>query len=857
MSESPRSRSFEASQELIAPLLKEKVDRYVLPNGLTVVMKPSKAAAVCSVQVWVKTGSIHEGKHLGAGISHFLEHMLFKGTTHRAGREISETVQSAGGYINAYTTFDRTVYYIDIPSENVDVALDVLSDAIFHSTLPEDEVEKEREVIQREIDMGEDDPDSKLTKALFETAFRSHHYRYPIIGYKEVFSQLNRDDLFAYYKSRYVPNNMVLVISGDYIETSMKAKVEKYFGAESRQSLSPVLLTNEPAQLASRARELLEDVQVTRIGLGYQVPGLTHEDTPILDTLSIILGHGHSSLLNLRLREEKRLVHNIDSTNWTPGSVGVFYLSLLCDPDKSELSVAETLSFIEGLQVEDFSEELIDKAIRQLLVSEVNARKTVSGQASRLGAAEVVVGDIGYAGNYLKTVSRVTASDLHRVLKKWLRSDRLTKVAMNPKEEGEAGSNDVASAGSGLEFNESKQENGSALLWRKDDRLPNLHFRFVMQAGSLFEGPNKQGLTSLLATMLTKDTEHRTSAEVAAAIEGVGGNFYEFSGNNSLGLALEILPSDVDLALDLLEQALLHPKFDETTFAIEKEAQVATIKEQEDDIVSAGRRELRRKFFGEHPFSISGSGSLDTIAGLEVADLKSFLKKIFVSENACLAVSGQFNETELLPKLERFLAHIDQGEVENPGLTFRKPAETGSHRKSMDRHQAVVFHAYPGPGLKDDDFYVSEVADELFSGMSSVLFERVREELSLAYFVRSSRIIGLDTAMFFFCAGSSPERYGEVIQELVRERDRVANGEVEESELTRCKTRLKAARRMGMQTNAACAGQAAMNVTYGLPANDWRNYDERIEAVGIKDLQRFATHYLNDAARVELVIGAV
>ncbi len=857
MSDFPRSRSLETSEALIAPLLKEPVDRYVLPNGLTVIMKPSRAAAVCSVQVWIKTGSIHEGRHLGAGMSHFLEHMLFKGTSKRGGREISETVQSSGGYINAYTTFDRTVYYIDIPSENVGVALDVLSDAVFHSTLPEEEVEKEREVILREIDMGEDDPDSKLTKALFETAFRSHHYRYPIIGYREVFSKLSRNDLVEYYKARYVPNNMALIVTGDYEKPAIKQQIQSYFGEASRAALPPVLLTEESTQLAGRSLELEEDVQITRIGLGYQVPGLTHEDTPVLDTLSIILGHGHSSLLNLKLREEKRLVHSIESTNWTPGSVGIFYLSIVCDPEKRREAIAETLAFIESLQEDGFSEELIEKAIRQLLVSEVNARKTVSGQASRLGAAEVVVGDIGYARNYLRNVSKVKAVDLVRVLKKWLRPDRLTRIVMSPKGEDPGSGGELSVSASGLEFEEARQENGSVLLWRKDDRLPNLHFRIVMQAGSLLEEQGKQGLTSLLATMLTKDTAKRSSAEVAEAIEGVGGSFYEFSGNNSLGLAMEILPSDVDLALDLLEEALHCSKFDPNTFAIEKSAQLAGIKEQEDDIVAAGRHELRKRFFGEHPFAISGAGSLDTVRKIEIDDLKNFLSDILVSENVCLAVSGQFDEADLLPRLEAFLAKIERGNVRSSAAVFGKPADIGAHRKSMDRQQAVVFHAYPGPGLKQNDFYVSEVADELFSGMSSVLFERVREELSLAYFVRSSRIIGLDTAMFFFCAGASPDRYEEVVRELIRERDRVEAGDVGEAELARCKTRLKAARRMGMQTNAACAGQAAMNVAYGLPANDWRNYDKRVDAITISDLQRFARDYLTEAHRVELVIGAV
>ena len=849
--------SVDDSRALIAPLLREPVERFALSNGLTVLLKPDTSSSVCSVQVWVKTGSIHEGRFLGSGISHFVEHMLFKGTERRPGKELSEIVQEAGGYINAYTTFDRTVYYIDIPSENVDVALDVLSDAVFASTFPAEEIDKEREVIMREIAMGEDDPDSKLSHAVFETVFRAHNYRYPIIGYKEVFARLSREDLLAYYRERYVPNNAVLVVTGDFEVAELRAKAEAWFGRYERKALAAVYLPEEPRQLAERGLSLYEDVQISRLAVGFQVPGLSHEDTPALDALSMALGNGDSSLLYQHLREDEQLVHSVDASNWTPGSVGVFYISMACEPDRREAALAELRSYLEGLGETDLTEQMVAKATRQLLANEVNSRKTVAGQASRLGAGEVVVGDIGYAKNYLSKVARLRAADLLRVLKKWLRSDLMTVVSMDPKESRAASAAAAEAMRSSLDFEELPQPNGSVLLLRRNHRLPNLHFRVVLQAGSLFEPPAKQGLTALLATMMAKDTATRSACEVAEAIEGVGGNFYEFSGNNSLGLALEVMPPDAGLALDLLEQALLFPAFDEEVFEHEKEAHLAAIKEQLDDIVAAGRKELRRRFFGEHPFAIGGGGSLDTVEGIELEEIRAFWRQMVVGGNVALAVSGDFDRAALQPRLEAFLAKVPSGALPVVDGRLERPADVGVHRLAMDRQQAIVYHAYPGPGLKEADYFVSEVADELFSGMSSVLFDRVREQLSLAYFVRSNRIVGLHCGMFYFYAGTSPERYQEVIVELDRETKRVASGGVSEEELRRCKNRLKASRRMSMQTNSSCASQAAMNVAYGLPANDWRRYDALIEAVTVEDLQRFAASYLAEEKRVELVVGPV
>ena len=179
-----KSSSLSADLALLEPFWRETIERVVLPNGVTLLLKADPASAIASVQVWVKTGSIHEGTKLGGGLSHYLEHMLFKGTERRAGREISATIQAHGGYINAYTTFDRTVYYIDIPANHATVAVDVLADTVLHSTLPADEVEKEKQVILREIAMGQDDPDTRFYESFFDTAYRVHPFRLPVIGAK-------------------------------------------------------------------------------------------------------------------------------------------------------------------------------------------------------------------------------------------------------------------------------------------------------------------------------------------------------------------------------------------------------------------------------------------------------------------------------------------------------------------------------------------------------------------------------------------------------------------------------------------------------------------------------------------------
>lgn len=848
------SSSASTDLRLLNAFWSESVDRFVLPNGVTVLLKPDRSAALASVQVWVKTGSTHEESYLGAGLSHYVEHMLFKGTHRREGREISASVQAHGGYINAYTTFDRTVYYIDLPSEHTGVALDLLADAILNSTFPAEECAKEKEVILREIAMTKDEPDNRLWDALFSTAFREHPYRQPIIGHRDVFSAVTRDDLLSYYRARYVPNNLVVVVVGDIDLAQTRAAIEQQFGAAARVRLAPVLVPTEPLQLGSRTEDRFEDVEVSRAVLAWPIPGLTHEHAPALDLLSTVLGGGDSSILWQEVREKTALVHGIDASSWNPGSSGLFCISFTSDAEKRVPAITAIQRVLSQLMARGFTAAQLKKAIRQLVVSEINSRKTMSGQASRLGAAEVVVGDLNHSRAYFEQLGKVTPAELRRILKLYLVPSRLTSVSLNPAASQPAAAVSVRSAGASGDFSEVKLPNGARLLLQPDPRLPNLHLRVLMQGGGLFEQAEKRGATALLSTLLTKDTRKRTAAQVAEYIESVGGSFHPVAGNNSVGLAVEVLPPDVDRALSVLQDALLAPVFKATTFTLERDAQIASLQQDDDDVVTLARKHLRQRFFGSHPLALDPQGDEAGVKSLTAKDLAALHRQLCVGSNVVLAVAGDFDPRKLTPKLKAFLAEIPKGAVAAKAPAVALPAEAGDFVEIQAREQAVVLQGFPGTPVNAGDFYVGEVADELFSGMASRLFERVREEKGLAYFVRSGRVVGLDAGMFYFFAGTQPGRESEVLAEIDAEIVRVQLGGVEAAELARCQARLKAGRRQSLQTNGARAMQAALNTLQGQPANDWRNYDAKIDAVTITDLATFASRYFQRALRTQLIV---
>src|SRR3989449_3273084 len=336
--------------------------KWVLPNGLTVIVQEDHSAPVASVQAWCASGSIDEEERLGAGLSHILEHMLFKGTKTRSTNAIAQKIQDVGGYINAYTSFDRTVFWIDVPKAGVATALDVLADATMNSTLPPEEYLKEQEVIRREFAMTIDDPDRMEGQLLFATAYQRHPYRLPVIGQMEVYNQLTQEQVMQYYKSRYVPNNLTFIVVGDVEAEKVRQQLADFFKAYPEKSLKPIFIPEEPPQLGRREVHQEFATELTRLSLAWHIPEITDPDVPALDLLSTILGDGRSSRLYRRVREEAGLAYRISAFSYTPGDPGLFGIDATLDPKKRDAAEQLVLRIIDEVKQAGVTAEELNKA---------------------------------------------------------------------------------------------------------------------------------------------------------------------------------------------------------------------------------------------------------------------------------------------------------------------------------------------------------------------------------------------------------------------------------------------------------------------------------------------------------------
>ena len=817
--------------------------RWILPNGLTIIVQEDHSAPVASVQAWCGTGSINEDEQLGAGLSHMLEHMLFKGTKTRGANEIAQAVQDVGGYINAYTSFDRTVYWIDVPKPGVNAALDVLSDAMMNSTLPIEEYAKEQEVIRREFAMGFDDPDRMSGQLLFSTAFQTHPYRLPVIGLMDIFNQLTHEHVMAYYKRRYVPNNITFVVVGDVNTDEVRAQLTALFKDHPARPLKPVFIPEEPKQLGTREVHQEFATELTRLSLAWHIPALTHPDVPALDLLSTILGDGRSSRLYRRVREEAGLVYGISAYSYTPGDPGLLGVEATTEPEKRDATQQVVLEIIAEVAQSGVTAEELAKAKKISLSHHLAALTTMRGQASDLGSNWFLTRNLNFTRDYLDAVQQATGDDLRRVAANYLTPDNLTITSLNPQG-ALAKQSDAADARAAGEIEKIELSNGLRLLVREDARLPLVSMTAVFRGGLLAETPQTNGITHLMAKTLLKGTTTRTAEQIADTIEAVGGHIGSDSGNNSFSVSLEVTRPDLRLAGELLADVLLNATMPEKAVAREKEVQLAAIKDEEEHLTAVARNILREALFKDHPYALRGKGSADAVAKLTQRDLLRFRDRYVVARNGVIAVFGNVKAEEVKQLFEQTLATMKPGELALADTKASQPVEKVIEVESLrDKAQGVLMVGFRGADLFSKDRAVLELIDEASSDLGSRFFIRIREQMGLAYYVGSSQLQGLVPGMFAFYLGTDPEKLGPVKKALLDEiRDLAADGLTAE-ELARAKKKLIGQQQIANQSNDTLGYTAALDEIYGLGFDHYKKLETQVEAVTVNDVKRVAAKY--------------
>jgi zinc protease len=828
------------------PAIPPGVRLVTLDHGLTLIVKEDHSAPVVSAQAWCKSGSINEGAWLGGGLSHVLEHMLFKGTTTRPGSRIDQEVQEAGGYMNAYTSFDRTVYWINVPNTGARTAIDILCDIMQHASLPADELAKELDVIRREMDMGQDDPSRRSGRRLFETAYTKSPYRYTIIGYRDIFDRLQREQIFNYYRDKYAPNNSFFVVSGDVRADDAVEQIRAAYANAKFQALPPEVLPDEPRQMAER--EIIEEapIELGHVHYSWHIPDLRHPDVPVLDVLATLLGSGRSSRLYQEVREKHGLVNSVEAWTYSPGNPGLFGMSAVIDADKFAAARAAMLAEVDRLKEELVSAAEVTKAVKQFTAATLASHKTMQGQAQDLGGSWMAAGDLNFSVRYLDAVKRIVPADLMRVAREYLAVENRTCYALRPTGAVPQATHATVEI---CEHPIQKFElpNGLRLLVKEDHRLPFVDFRAVFQGGVLAETPANNGVTLLLAKMLLQGTASRSAEQIAREIESVGGSIDSYSGNNSFGVSAEVMREDFSTGLDLVADVLLHPTFPAEPLERERQVQLAGIKARRDQLLQSCGLLMRRALFGERGYGLDTLGTEESLARVQPADLKTFHARLVTPGNCVLAIYGDVNAGEVRAAVDKAFGNWPAGSAGGSKIENCKLEIAGSPKRiaeERDKKQAVLVVGFPGADMRSPEKYALELLQEACSDLGSRLFLRIREQLGLAYYVGAQNFLGLGPGYFAFYCGTAPEHAAQVEVELLKESDELRNSGLTVEELKRAKAKVIGQKKIARQDLGSYAMTTALDELYGLGYANTETEDAHFEAVTLDDVQAAAQKYL-------------
>lgn len=819
-----------------------------LENGLEVIVQEDHAHPLACVQVWIRAGSVQEEKWIGAGLAHLVEHMLFKGTERRTAAEISQAIQERGGYVNAFTSFNRTVYWIDGLSEQVDGYLDVLADMVQHSKFDAAELTREMDVIRREMSMYDDDPSSVVQELMQATAFRRHPLRHPIIGHRAVFDQVRREDVVGFVSRQYVPNNCFVVITGAVDAEAAFAMAEKHFGSWERRPYEPVLLPDEPRQQGARENRKTFNTEITRVASGWQIPGDAHEDKAALDVLAFLLGSGRSSRLFQELRERRGIAHSVWSGAWTTAECGIFAAEAECDPADLP-KVREAMdAVITGMQKRGPSAAELQKAVSSTLAAQLRSLLTTRGQAMSLGQGWLAMGSLEYGRLYLERVRALTPKRIREIACRYLNSETRSIAIVEPESAVKSVANGVKQAKSD-KIERFTLVNGLTLIVGENPRLPLVSLRAQFLAGVPVETESNAGVTQMTAQMLMKGTKRRSAEQIATELEGRGGSIHAVGDAHRLIVAAEVMRGDESAGLDLVSDLLLNATLPVAALEQVRKRQSASLREEMEDPLTVALRRCRREIFSGVPYARTALGTEQSIRAMKIADCRATLDAHVRTGNGVISVFGDVRAADIRRIVEKAFARLPRGNrSEAAKKDFATKGKPGAWDMKLDKEQAVLVVGFRTCGLLHPDTAALTLLDDACSDMGSRLFNRLREELGLAYYVGTQAFGAMGAGAFYFYIGTEAGKMELAEKEMMAQiADMAAHGLTGE-EIKRAKTSWRSNWLRAQQGNTAMADATGWDDLNGQGYLNYRDLPALMDAVTAEQLRDTAAKYFQSNA---------
>jgi zinc protease len=875
-----------------------KPEELKLSNGIPVILQHFDGP-VGTFHWWNLTGSTDESPE-EAGFAHFLEHMLFKDagakdTGQASTGQTARIIESLGGEINAYTTFDQTVYHVTASEQYWEEVMDQFGIMAKPQKFLKSDFEREREVIIEELRRGQDSPDRQLYEKLFSLTYSKHPYGRPVIGYEKVLKAATVQKLEKFYKRQYVSSQMGLVLVGPIYDSKglRKKKIlsvlEKRFGIKTilKRPLAKRVRPTETALSAKpRFKNAFFDVKTPELAISFRVPDLLHHDIPQLEVTAGVLGMGESSRLYQKLFYDQSMVTDISSSLYVPRDPGMFLLSAELKQSSDLNAVMDTLlDEIRILQTEGPNKEEMERVISNLESEKLYSTQTVDGLAGRLGFLKYSLGDLNFDHTYLEQLKQATPRTVRQIASHYLVPNRMNTVFLQPKAETAISFDSVQKSTSKIipvthsvaQLKQKSKASGNSIqptlittssglkvayLERQGNAVFSLYFSsFGGTRFEITEDTTLWGSSHLLAQTWTKGTPSIQARDISKLIEGCAASFDGFSGRNTIGLQMTGLIRDWDRLSSLFADVLFNPLFADDELAHSKRITLDSIQSIPNHSSQVCSKLFMENLFEHHPYGHHPLGTEAQVESLKSSHLKQIHEQWVRAEQSSFSIVGGIPAEDMMEFVELLDQKLNERKKNQSKYTL--PTLAGElalkaprwAHANFDREQTHIMMGGLGLSMFDPRRYPLRLLQNILGGQSGRLFIELREKKSMAYSVSPISMEGLEPGYFGTYIACSPSKKDDAIAGMIQVVETLAKKGPTAAEMKRAKNYYLGQRSMDLQSTWALAASYGLELLYRSNVLLEPEIKKSIEKVTAKDIQKVANQLFVDPPKLTVVVG--
>ncbi|MCC5638661.1 insulinase family protein [Nostoc sp. CHAB 5844] len=851
------------------------VKKTVLENGLTVLTKEIHTAPVVSVQVWYRVGSRNEGKG-ESGISHQLEHLMFKGTKDRP-VQFGRLFSALGSQFNAFTSYDETAYFGTVQRDKLQALLILEADRMKNALIGAEQLTSEKRVVISELQGYENSPNYRLNRAVMRAAFPNRAYGLSVGGTKADVEKFTVEQVRNYYQTYYSPDNATLVITGDFATEPVLKAVKESFGKLAKGKKLKVngqesIVKSQQSKSATPI-VLKEPGSAALLHVVYPLPDIKHPDVPAIDVTDAILTGGRSSRLYQAL-VESGLASSVGGSAAELIEPGWYEIEATAAPGQKIEKIAQVLqTSLSQLQQKAVSSEELNRAKTILQASFVLNNQDISSQASQLGYNQTVAGDYKYIERYLAAIAKVTPEDVQRVAKTYLVPAKQTIGFFEPTQpDGQPGTSGAGSGRTVENFSpgkpvdpaelakylppansatESNQQplpqqfslaNGLKVLLLPDRSVPTINISGQINAGTEFDSNQKAGLANLTAENLMNGTQTKNALTLAQTLEDRGASLDFNASREGVSIGGEGLSANLPILIQTLADVLQNANFPADQLELSRQRALTSLQVQLDDPSTLARRVFQQAIYPEnHPFhSFSTAKSLKSITR---DDVLSFYRQHYRPDTTTLALVGDFDPVKVKDLLNQAFAKW-QAEGKPPVLNMPKislpQTLTRLNKVIPGKAEAVTYIGYNGISRKDPRFYAALVLNQILGGdtLSSRLGTEVRDRLGLTYGIYSGFAAGINPGPFLIEMQTAPTDAQKAIASTLALLKQLREQGITEAELNTAKRSITNSYPVELANPTDVASIILNNAVLGLSLAEIREFPRRIQAVNMEQIQQ-------------------